>query len=336
MITKISSPLFLLAIIGFLFVGEINAQQQFDFTSAQYIYQVPQNLHSSNSMQLGAWQNTGKNDSIHHRITAEALFLGRSNIDGPAFVFDDNGDALSYSDLSFGLETGYRFGYGFFANSDSGLEFLYSENTNTLVNAQNGPNVTPLFFNGIPADPVNSYDVSYDTDLESFEVNFWARNRPGGRIGIGARFFRISEQFDIIETSANTRDGFFANTGNDLAGLQIMLDERRTLYDGIRLHAGLKAGGYGNDIDLFAEALNAETVGSDGAFSFNLDFWAGIEMQFDGITQLRFGYQGLFFSNIALAPAQSEALSIFNPINDDLLTQSVTYHGLYLGANLTF
>ncbi len=54
--------------------------------------------------------------------------------------------------------------------------------------------ITPIFYNGIPANPVNAEHVEYDTLVRSFEANFAYRLPLRFRLVAGFRFFEIEER----------------------------------------------------------------------------------------------------------------------------------------------
>ncbi len=313
-----------------------------DPTSARYINNVPNRL-QGNSQNTFPFGNFGgcvdyTNSScgrLRPSVSLEALFLSRSDISGPTFVFDMSGPVLDYSDLTFDLETGFRVGYGVFTNDQSGFEFQFLRHENDFDQIVDGPSVTPVFFGGVPASPVSSYDVVYDVEMTSYEANYWIRANPSTRIGLGGRVFDFNETFDILFDGA-AGDGFFGRTENQLYGLQVVADHRRSLGNGCAIVLAGKAGGFFNDLEVEGVTQTAVLNRGGDEFSFALDYRAGIELQLDFMTKLFIGYQGVYVTDLALAPTQSNNLSVFTPAAGSVSLEDINYNGLYAGGSITF
>ena len=265
----------------------------------------------------------------------EALFLGRSGLTGGAFVFDDNGPSFSFEDLALDLDTGFRAGLGIYTSDESGLDLTFMRQDNSRVDIVDGPNVVPVFFNGIPANPEPSYDIVYDSSINSYEANYWLRQNPNWRVGCGMRVYDMEEDFNVL-VSSNPTTGFRSDTTNVLIGAQLLVEHVKSISDGWNLILGGKFGGFNNNSDVHAVSLNEEFTRETDVFSFAMDYKAGLQYEFTEITTFEIGYQGLFFTNVATGPAQSQVLSFFAPNTNQIAFDTVNYNGIYFGAAITY
>ncbi len=271
----------------------------------------------------------------HFQLGVEGVALARSAPTGGAFVFDDNGTALSYTDLGLGLDVGIRYTGRFFADNESGLEFVYLSLDSSMNQTVAGPNVLPVVFNGTPADPQPSYDIQYDSSLSSYELNFWLHSTNSWRFGIGYRQFELAEQFNVIQTFDPTL-GFFSDTTNQLKGIQLLIEKRHDLSELIQFFAVGKLGFMQNDVQIDAFASNAEVHALGDTSSFVADINTGLRFTMTEYAQLSIGYQALLFTNIAVAPEQSQQFSLFDPAVGSTQYGNAPFHGFSFGATVAY
>lgn len=313
-----------------------NAQQQEAYFSSSAIPGSYQPMRQSGyQSDQSAYLGFGPTNAVHPRFFVEGVFLSRSKIDPGVFVFDDNGSVMDYDDLSLGMGGGLRVGMQYFAPDETGWEFAFLTQDDQQNSVVTGPNVTPFFFNGIPADPEPSWDVDYDSELRSYEFNRWVRHNSRTRMGFGTRQISLRENFNILST-ADPTSGFRSDSDNDLFGGQLMIERNRPLGHGLQLVLGGKAGGYYNNVDVRAFALNGQIHREDSQFSFVGDFKAGLTMDVNSLVRLQAGYQGLIMTDLALAPNQSETLAVLDQNFGEIDFGTIFFHGFYFGGTLAF
>lgn len=265
----------------------------------------------------------------------EALYLIRSGIDGGKFVYDDNGVALNYSDLEPGSSADLRLRWARVDGTGKGTEFvlLKSNGFDERVTVD-GPNVFPVFYYSVPASAQDSWDIEMNSDLDSYELNWWGGSQPDLRFGIGGRYVRFQEEFNITN-SANTAAGFFSTTDNEMFGVQLLAEYRKWVGNTTLIEAGNRTGLYYNGIDVVASAANGELNRDTNGLAFVGNWNAGLRFH-KGLGAWRIGYEAIMLSGVATGPAQSEALRILDPEVGEIVTGTAFYHGVYGGFELMF
>lgn len=272
-------------------------------------------------------------------VGVEAIYLSRGGLTPTDFVFDDNGTSLNFSDLDAGNSFDARLRWSRVDGTGKGYELVVLKSDGfSSRNIVNGPNVIPVFFNSIPAEPVDNYDIEYDSSLETYELNYWGGSVPNWRFGVGGRFINFRERFDILSTPTavpNSTGGNFSDTDNDLLGVQFLAEFRKWISRSTVIEAGSRTGIYNNNVDVRAFAANGQLHRETNLFSFVGNWNAGLRFH-NSLGYWRVGYETIFLTNVAVAPDQSEALSLFNTSANEIVAGDAFYHGVYAGFELMF
>jgi len=158
------------------------------------------------------------------------IFLSRAAPDSQDFVFDGSGNVLLNAnqlqgDLGSGLDSTLNL-FNLFSDHnavDVQMRFFQATDisaTETITASQ----VVPVFFNSLPATPVGSNDVTYESQIRSFESNLVARTPYRFRFLAGFRFFEVDEIFDVIDTANSSPSailGVRSRAENTMAGGQV-------------------------------------------------------------------------------------------------------------------
>jgi len=272
-------------------------------------------------------------------VGVEAIYLVRDGLSPADFVFDDNGASLNFSDLDAGSSFDGRLRWSRVDGTGKGYEFVVLKSDGfSSRNIVNGPNVVPIFFNSVPSEPVDTYEVQYDSSLETYELNYWGGSRPNLRFGVGGRFINLREEFDILSTPSQVTaptGGNFSDTDNDLFGVQFLAEFRKWISRSTVLEAGSRTGIYNNNIDVRAFASNGQLHRETNLFSFVGNWNAGLRFH-NSLGYWRVGYEAIYLTNVAVAPDQSETLSLFNTSANEIVAGDAFYHGVYAGFELMF
>ena len=271
----------------------------------------------------------------HGQIYAsfDSYFLERSGPSPQTIAFVNGTPSLNASSITYdaafspGATIGFgdRFGYAWEFN------FLTAAN-HDFRSVQQGTTVTPIFFGGIPAAPVNSYTVFANARLDNYELNCWAPISNRLRVGAGLRIIDVREQFDITETNTAAPTGFFAITDNELYGGQFALQYNFLRNDYANIYFMGNVGPYWNNSKVRARAANAFIAPDSDEFSVVGDLKLVADFPITKILSLRAGYHATFMSRIAQALDQSDDLSAFNPVNPGLIDySSPSYRGGFVG-----
>jgi len=259
------------------------------------------------------------------------LYFTRAAAADNLFAVNDLGENFSLADIDPGDDTALR--YRFLVADDGGTGFEitgydFQEFNGSLT--LEGEGITPTFFGLIPADPVESYEASYESELTNIEANVWRRVGERLKIGFGGRYIKLEESFDVEFTGDpismdNTgtvgmtppeQAGFFSDTENRIFGGQFMARIFRPVYNKLYLEGGVDAG-YGTN-RITADSMTAdidsqteEEVGT-GFFGFN----GGVTFRLvDG--------------------DQSAAIDSFTGTGE-IQTGSLYFSGAYFGGQLRF
>jgi hypothetical protein len=272
------------------------------------------------------------------QFTLDLLVLDRTGQDSDPLLFDTQTGAvlLNTGDVLDDPEAGLRAGVILMDDSSYDIEFGFL-GLDTFENVVTRTSPNPIgfaFFGGLPANPQQSYSVSYESDLASGEINLRRRLGPQVTWLAGFRFLELREQFDIL----NGQRGFFSETDNDLYGFQLggeaqLFRLRRSL-----LFTTVKAGVYYNNADVTAAAASGSGavlrfIDDEDTAAFVGDFAVGMLIPMGPSADLRIGYQGLFLDGVGLAPDQLDDFSLFTA-SGTLDESSIYYHGGFIGVDL--
>lgn len=282
------------------------------------------------------------------QVGADLLYFSRSlnNVGAAPFARNDAGETFSLSEVQVDPQTTARYRFAIASEYGTGYEFVgYDFGDFAATLSLSGQGITPVFFGGVPAEPVDAYTASYQSSIKSFELNIWARRSESLRVGYGLRHFAIEESFDITQDdpptpatgggAGPTTVGFFSTTDNRLIGGQIMVELFRRITAGSYLEGGVKGMLLNNRSELDVETETIQLSGEDSSITGGVNFHGGISYRpFRGFN-LRAGYEGVFIGSVASGLSQSENNNLFegsiSPVGESLY-----YGGGYFGCTITF
>jgi hypothetical protein len=275
-------------------------------------------------------------------FTADFPILHRPHSSAGQFLMvGDSGMLLDAGDVRLSVEGGVKLDLVLYDESGWDIEFAYLGTEDfTGVETPSDTNINFIFYNGVPADPAESYVVNYASNIHGGEFNFRYRCRPCLSVLAGIRGVQLHEQFDVLRGD-DINTGLYSKTYNHLFGIQLGGDLRWWLGDVVGLTATIKAGVANNSLTVVARALDVETENlvelsydTDKA-SFFGEVNVGLLIAMGRYAALRFGYQALWFDRVALAPDQNDEFDIFTNVGSpDLGTPF--YHGGYVGFEFSY
>jgi hypothetical protein len=277
------------------------------------------------------------------------LFLSRGAPDPFDLVFDQSGNVLFntsqlQSDMGGGLDTTLSL-LNFFSDQnaiDIQLRFFQVSDMATSQRVT-GTQIVPVFFNGIPAVPLDAYDINVDSHIRSFESNLVARTPYRLRFLAGFRFFEADENFDIIDVAGSSSSiilGYRSRAENTMAGGQIGAEGTILSNGWSRVFGSFKWALLSNDVVGTASATDTsgnplQADARDSISSQLLDFQLGSSLSFSRWFSLYAGYQGLVASDLALALDQSRNASIFASSNP-VFASDAQWHGFKITGMATW
>lgn len=227
---------------------------------------------------------------------------------------------------------------------DLQTRFFESRGMTSLNILEASPFVVPVFYNGIPIDPVPDYFVDYETDIQSAELNLRTKVFSRMHFVAGIRYFELAERFDIVETLISTpaqRFGFFSSNENDAIGGQIGLEGVLLSRRFGKITGGVKWAYLSNSVEGEGMATDPSSGNplitnlDDTETTHLIDVQLGATLSITHWLGLYAGYQGLFGSDFALAPTQSRFSQLSQPTNP-VVFESTHWHGYRLGVSLTW
>jgi hypothetical protein len=283
----------------------------------------------------------------------------------------NNTIVLETDDLDFGsYRPGFRFIGAYQLGPANSVEFTYfgqfHYDANAVVRSPNA-NLFSVFsdfginpFGGFAEfDQANFQQISYTSSFDSFEIDWRCRwmspnCRYQGSWTVGARHFILDEKFRYVSVSGPngfpTATGFEAaraqvdtDVTNNLTGIQFGSDLWICILPGLRAGGELKAGVYGNHMNvnttagsnLIANDFFEFQDANDVAFIGQANLLATYRINYQWT--LRAGYTFLFVDGVALAsenfnPRPPLVNNPFDPrvpfVNDN---GNVFYHGWNVG-----
>ena len=135
---------------------------------------------------------------------------------------------------------------------------------------------------------------------------------------------------------AQPTSGFFSETDNDLLGGQWVGEYSKPISQRLEFVAGLKLGGFYNNIDARFAAENIQFHLDAQEFSFVTDLNVGLKHHISSAASFSLGYQLLNLSNVAAGPDQSRAVNAFAPDEDDLSLNNALFNGVTAGLEVRF
>ena len=298
------------------------------------------------------WNGSGGEAFYDNRLRLQFgidyLYFSRGAAADDFFAFNDLGETFSLGDIDPGNDTALRYRFQVVDDGGTGYEITgYEfEDFNGSLTLE-GEGITPIFFGGIPAEPVESYEATYTSELTNIEANVWNRVGERLKIGFGARYIKLEEQFDIefIEdpnsTSGSTttgmmmQEGFFSNTANRIFGGQVMARLYRPVVNKVYIEGGVDAGFGTNRITADSDTANVDSNTEDETGTGFFSFSGGVTYRALNGLSLRAGYEGLLLTDVALSPDQSTAIDAINGTGE-IQTGSLYFSGAYFGGTIRF
>ena len=261
-----------------------------------------------------------------------ALFMKRESPDDLPLVIDNNGTVLSGGDFNFD----YEMGADVSAIWDrpcfwAPVEFRYMWMNEWNDSRSSGALVNPRV-NTVPPLSVNSpmNYANYESKLQTFELQF-RKQLCNTTLLLGFRYASLDEDLDMLFGGG---DQFWLATENDLYGFQVGLE--KVLYDNcckFRLEGFLKAGIYGNDANVSASVLAAQTEmnvsersGMDHV-SFLGELGLIAEYDLSCCWTLRAGYQAMWIDGILSAANQVTVANSNTAMPTAFDYTTALYHG---------
>jgi hypothetical protein len=280
-------------------------------------------------------------------FSADVLVLDRTDVDSHDFMFTVGGGVPVLNTRDVHQATGFSSRYDLIFHDESGwdLEFellgFPEDRDGREVRADAGT-LTFDWFGAVPATPVTSYTVEYESQMRGGAVNMRWRVCPWLTLTGGVRYLGLHEDFDILETATigtGTTVGFFSSVSNDLYGGQLGGEFLAITSRYCRLSVSGAVGSYANRQKVYAIANDGGgTVvldRRDTSSSFLSEARAVLEFPVFGAGTLRFGYQAYWLTDVLLATNQSD--------NFDILTNtgsfdrsSPMYQGGFVGLGFRF
>lgn len=275
------------------------------------------------------------------------ISMRRSTPQSFSFVQDQNGAELLNMDQlqggsGYGLDTKLHF-YNLFSDSKAiDVEMRYFQVSDmTFDQTLTATQVIPLFFNAVPASPVSTNQVYYNSLIRSFESNLVARTPWRIRMLAGFRYFEVDDDFNINNNIAQPPTQVRSRTRNSMGGGQIGTEVVLISNAHAKMWCSAKWATLNNEVTGNAVAVNPSTgsplvsilSGSTTTQLLDLE-WAG-SVSITRNWSIYGGYQGLIAQGVGLATSQSRDSSLFSPTNPITLDDP-QWHGYKLGVVATF
>ena len=271
-------------------------------------------------------------------VSTDVVVLGRSTPVPQTIVFDGSLNPLiDAADFGTPTDAGARINLTFFDHWDWDfmLDMLFMGEMVSRENFNASGGVTLFFYQGVAVDPVNTAEMR--SDLDTGELNMRRRFGPNAALLLGVRYLELSENLDFFTTTATS--GYRSQIDNRLIGGQLGAEGVVPLWGYGRLFATGKTGIYNNRYHIAAQASSAGSpIGiavRDDMAAYVTEANAGWEVQTVPCMTLRFGYQGFWLQNVALASDQLNQYSIFTA-DGSVRKGFAGFHGWFGGLAFTF
>ena len=198
-----------------------------------------------------------------------------------------------------------------------------------------GGNILSPFAPGFTFD---NFSTDYDSDMVSIEFNRRQDIGAGFTMLYGVRYISLDEELNIL---GNFDAGFFdvnitqsISADNPMIGAQVGGEGRIQLLNGIFLQATGRAGVYSNNSSqqiVIDSNVTAPTItsGSNAAVALMGEY--SIKLSYDIVPNMvafYLGYDGIYFSEVAIAPQQAGLVGGTN-------LDTAFMHGVSLGLRIT-
>ncbi|TWT55073.1 hypothetical protein Pla22_27270 [Rubripirellula amarantea] len=277
--------------------------------------------------------------------SAWGLFLDRDAPSGGIPLVSQNAGStlLTTDDLEPSTGSGFGVSLGFARTKGSRFEFTFLNSDWDLSNGLAGNGNLNSVLGTVDYTLADRIDISYDSEIQSFELNHWVDTNANFSWMFGARYFSLDESFRLTGTDGNFVSNYDIDTQNDMFGGQLGASIEETIVAGfLRGHVTGKVGIFGNeassdsmlrDVNNTVEFRSSSVSNTDAAFLGDVD--AGITACVSEMFQVRAGYQMLWLNDVALAPEQFQgnAASPEQPINS---SGKLFMSGAYIGAMISW
>lgn len=200
--------------------------------------------------------------------------------------------------------------------------------------------VSPIFFNSVPANPASTSNIIYSTNLYSGEANLRFLNSRRIRPIAGFRYLKLEDTYDAFNFSNGGRLGGFSLTNNEMFGGQFGAEATLFRFRGFDFFANAKYGAMNNQVEGAATAAdisNSTVVKNyrDSNFSSLVDAEAGITYNFVGGLDFKVAYQYLYASDVATGLAVNDSVRLLSP-GETVTFASQWWQGISFGAQFSF
>jgi hypothetical protein len=227
--------------------------------------------------------------------------------------------------------------------------------TNDELNEDDGVGNLSTFLSGFADPPIPGLDgnnlvsIAMQSSMQSAEINvrYWANMPPGPfdvSYLVGARYFRIRDQFNFFGQADvdgdppfdDTTNDVQFNTANDMWGVQLGIAGAFLKTTRFWCDFDLKGGIYSNEASQTTSYLLDGVEQGPFSVTRNRTSWVG-DLSIVGNWQmtprivLRAGYQAIFMNGVVMGQDQVQSPLVNNipgPIDD---AGNVAYHGPILG-----
>jgi len=248
------------------------------------------------------------------------------------------GESFNASELQFEARSGFRASWGYDLADGRAVELstlnVYDQPATANVS---GTDLYYVIHNSSPPTPTDGYSITYMSNLHSGELNWWLKEKWRVRPMIGVRWLRVREEFSITDTVSTSQDMASAIT-NDLVGAQIGFKTR--LWNGgnwLRVEAALKGGIFENNVDYRATEYDDLTGPIrrlnrySSSTSLAGEFIVSAVIQCCPNVAVRFGYHGLWMSEIGFAPNQANQSDFATGVGTDNF-EPLSFNGGFVGV----
>jgi hypothetical protein len=276
------------------------------------------------------------------------ISMHRAAPDSFTFIFDQGGAPLmNMNEMQGGAGNGLDSKlhlYNLFSDCkaiDVEMRYFQVSNMNFDQNVSATTPVIPVFFNAIPADPVNVNQVIYDSNIRSYEANLVARTPWRASLLGGFRYFEVAEDFVIWDNIAQPPEEVRSLTRNKMAGAQVGGELVAISNAHAKVWGSFKWAAMHNDVGGNAVAINPATddfivsILSGSTTTHLLDFELAGSLNITRSLSVYGGYQGLAAYGVGLVTSQSRESRIFLPTNP-IVFDDTQWHGFKLGMVATF
>jgi len=271
-------------------------------------------------------------------FAADLVVLQRSTPAAQPILFDNLGNSLlNTADFGNPAQAGARLNLTFFDRWDwdfmLDLLFMGEMTSQRTVDRSGGVNL--FFYQGVAVDPVDT--ASFRSALDTGEFNARRRLSPQLALLGGVRYLQLAEDLDF--NLGGAPGGYTSQADNRLFGGQLGAEGVLPLWGYGRLFATGKYGIYNDHFRVSAQALSGGAPISIAVHhdmtAFVGEYNVGWEVQTFSCMTLRFGYQVLWLTDVALVTDQLNQYSIFNGTGS-VRKGNALYQGGFAGLVFTF